>query len=537
MGNFQQDFKLLLNRTTSPFALYALAFVPTTGDYWVGGTRYGANEGPNLATYAEAGRSGPVDTYVTDATGGTLTTAAGSDTNSANILLTHTATMVIGQRYRIKGRLITSNRGSFSIDSGGFAINRGGAGATDFDQIITCPGTYSFNLRLSSSDGGGFAPPGSTVRIENLTVTRVADVSQMPGYSYSRSGEQGAVKADGTVEWFPANVPAINDRGYHAYGALTNAITDSRPENWTLFGSATRGAINKSAPDGSLTAVELTLPAGSPGVNQLYRATTIPVGWNTLGLFVRSRTGGTQKFKLKIQDPSDIFGPDLTATPAWAFFAFPYQVATGGAGLSPAITNASDGSAASLEVWQGQLLNGNFPDGGPLIRTTSAAASIGASNLLANSPVSTDQDFIAIVVCNLPPVTTTHDDVLAQLGNDATLTNRITFARSNTSGALAVNCAGGGGSRAVGVSTPGAARVALLYRRRGGKDTAAAKVGEAVTVGAESGATGFPPINAKLLAGYIAGASGNEPNGAIENIAIRIGTFSDADVSAILGAA
>src|SRR6478736_703923 len=57
-----------------------------------------------------------------------------------------------------------------------------------------------------------------------LAGTQQANLAAMSGYSFTRSGEQGAIDASGAVAYFAPNTPAINNRGYHAYPALTNVM-------------------------------------------------------------------------------------------------------------------------------------------------------------------------------------------------------------------------------------------------------------------------------------------------------------------------
>ncbi len=52
-------------------------------------------------------------------------------------------------------------------------------------------------------------------------------ISAMPGYTFTRTGTQGAFDIDGTVDFFAADIPAIHSRGYHAYGALTNLLLNA----------------------------------------------------------------------------------------------------------------------------------------------------------------------------------------------------------------------------------------------------------------------------------------------------------------------
>lgn len=252
--------------------------------------------------------------------------------------------------------------------------------------------------------------------------TAYASLAAMPGYAFARSGEQGAIDADGGADWFAANVPAVNDHGHHAYGALTNSALRSQefgaaawPTN--LIAVAADAAL---APDGTATAD--TLNAGTVNSNHyIYQSFGLgAAGVHTVSVFVKA---GTARYVQLIDDHDGTYtygaNFDLqtltvaqqaagwtgtivpigggwlrlvgvfTATGPGAANAYLSMIGSGSAGRVGAYAAASE----TLHAWQFQVIPGNFPDGGPLIRTAGETAGIGVSDLrvaLANG------DYLAV---------------------------------------------------------------------------------------------------------------------------------------------
>ena len=336
------------------------------------------------------------------------------------------------------------------------------------------------------------------------------------------------------VEWFPTNIPAITNRGAHIYGAITNRLPYSTAlGNWISFGGATKGATNKLAPDGSYTAVEVNLPAGSPQVNQFYmNYSGMTTGWKTFGMFVRSRTGGNQRFTLKVMNPADIFSPDLIATPEWNFFAFPYNFTSPGQNSS--ISNSRDGTAASLEVWQGQIIDGYFPDGGPLIRNTgNATANIGASNLDLGYDL-IDEDELIWVEADIgsPEAGTSPYDWLASFNANGTSGTRIDFFRDLGISNMTVHVEGTA-STDLNLPFTGFGKVKLAVRRQAGKFKSYLVNNGALTESAESAEMAFPAGLNKLEFSYPSN-DGHNPDSVIEGTFVKKGSFTDEQVRELL---
>ena len=246
--------------------------------------------------------------------------------------------------------------------------------------------------------------------------TQYTPVTALPGYSFTRSGQQGAVDASGAVQFFNANVPAINSAGFHSYGALTNILLQSQ-----TFQTAPWSPINVSvtpnallAPDGTTTAAKLvrTLSAISQASQSITRST----GFATQSIIAKA---GEDNFVwINPNDGADNytwFNLSNGTVGTNAVGNVPYIISLGNGyyrcvvvrnmagsgyfvvGLSGTDGNNSTGIVSNgIYIWQAQEITGNFPNGGPLIVTTTAAASIGASSLsqsLANGTYSAAYTF------------------------------------------------------------------------------------------------------------------------------------------------
>lgn len=397
--------------------------------------------------------------------------------------------------------------------------------------------------------------------------TKQSSLSAMAGYAFTRSGEQGAYDAANAVAYYAANTPAINSNGFWSYGALTNLALYSQDFSqiaWNKVASTTTQPFTELSPDGSSYAQKLAEDntTASHSIDQSVAFTAAPY---TISFFVKM---GTARYIQLMTSPSittDYTNFDLQtgtivggSNISTAAYIIPYGngwyrlvlTLTGVAASLPfylTMINAAGaarypsyaGSTANyVYVWQGQVLQGTFPDGGPIIRTTAAAASIGASALATTTnPYTADQDFIFWAVVNFK-APSTGTEILANLGG--TTLNRISLYR-DASNVFSVNCVGGTGgvqTTVAGGSSGGTTgRAAILYRRRAGKDTIAIKATNgSVGVGVESAATTFAaPSSALRVGNYVDGTF--QPNAAVEGVYARTGTFTDADLSAILTAA
>lgn len=422
--------------------------------------------------------------FFTDATIVTASSTQTSNTITVAGINASTAVSIVGGTYSKNGGAYTSAAGT-ALAGDTFSVQHtaSASASTAVDTTLTIGGV-SDTFTSTTAAAGGYSSyalaDAFTLPEYWLSGTQYTPVTTLPGYSFARSGEQGAVNASGAVQFFAANVPAINSAGYHAYGALTNLLLNA--------GSSSALATQTTA---ALTAVAHTISFIGTGSVALSGAFTGSL----------AGTGATNQVSLN-------FTPTAAA-------------------LTVTVTG---------DVRFAGLMAGTLSGAIPVITTTTAAVGIGASVMSHTQPITTDQDFIVWAVADLPPVTTASDTVLLQLGSS--LANRITLYRSATTGSLGVNSVGGtGGVRNSGVMLTGEGRVVVMHRRRGGKDTTAVKVGGAVTIAAESVATTWAAPNATLEVGFISGAGATQINGTIEGGFIRTGTFTDAEMTTILESA
>jgi hypothetical protein len=228
--------------------------------------------------------------------------------------------------------------------------------------------------------------------------TLYPSLAAMPGYAFARSGEQGAADTDGSVDWFAANVPAINGRGFHAYAAATNHLPSSQSlASLALLGAGTGSAPVRTldygaAPDGlpNASRFQFNRGAGTSGsdysVATLLSTATVTGGqaW-TESVWARA-VSGTQKVTLYFGGGNFAFEPvPFTLTTSWQRLAISQVALSTGSGANFGIgligTDGSGAQSADIVAWQGQFVPGGFADGGPLIRTASSSATIAASAL------------------------------------------------------------------------------------------------------------------------------------------------------------
>lgn len=242
--------------------------------------------------------------------------------------------------------------------------------------------------------------------------TNYAALASVPGYSFTRSGEQGAIDSDDTIDYFAANVPAINGAGYHAYGALTNDMLSSNDfssASWIKGSSGvsapTITANSVLAPDGTTTADKVDYPAVSVAntVSNVHQGNgTLAAGAYTNSIFIRGAVGGEILWLYTTPDSSTFQRVQIVCSLDWQRIILPFNSGASEPhyfciGVDLRDTGQSAQPAQSVYIWEGQRLAGNFPDGGPIIRTQGAAASIGESALSVSDAVGGDANQLFIV--------------------------------------------------------------------------------------------------------------------------------------------
>jgi hypothetical protein len=365
--------------------------------------------------------------------------------------------------------------------------------------------------------------------------TQAASLSALSGYTFTRSGTQGAIDSDNSIDSFAANVPAINGNGYHAYGALTNLLLRSQEfdnASWGNYASASVTANTSTAPDGATTADTITFDADP--TSEVFQIVDAASATYAVSVWAKVASG-TRAFRIKVYDGvGNNYSSDFTATTSWQRFTYIHT----GAVNNVSIANAAAGGTGSIFAWQAQMLPGNFPDGGPIIVTAGSTAAIGASALDVDSPNLPAGDFLIWASGELNGASVEGDSLLFL--DDGTANNGIHFYVGGTSYISASTWAAGSVTYQVlfnGATNSG--KVAVALRRSSGilkffaYRNGAFESGGSPWDGANTGAV--PTIN-RAWVGYQPTVE-NPWRGPISGAFITSGTFSDAEVQAILEAA
>lgn len=377
-------------------------------------------------------------------------------------------------------------------------------------------------------------------------------LADVPGYSHSRAGQQGASDSSDVVVFFAADAPAINDLGFHAFDALTNYLTRSQDFGdaaWIKIASGpgvapivtTNAAV---APDGTMTADRIQFDRGDDvSYSLIHQPSTISLGPGHISapIWLKSATGSTQHvLAYLLQAGYGATAAIITVTDQWKRFVFRRLFdASASAYLS---FGSSDhlgppyvGSDQQLDLyaWQGQIIPGNFPLGGPDIATAASAAAIGES-LLSFAPGLSrpigDEDFACWVVADLPPyVDPASPSSLLEVG---TYPLRVDISRNYAGVGVSWNGVGYGYSYDVSQQK----RVVGLFHRRGAEMVVGAKAQDEAAVIDTQALVGFSIPGQPIYIGRL--DNGTYPaNGTIREVRTLIGTLSDDEITAILEAA
>jgi hypothetical protein len=195
-----------------------------------------------------------------------------------------------------------------------------------------------------------------------------------------------------------------------------------------------------------------------------------------------------------------------------------------------AVLNTNGGGVNGLYLWEAQLVKGYHNDGGPLITTTSAAASIGANKLSANlNPITTDRDFIWWVAAVLPKVHSPGSGISETIAN---IGGTLGYLARDHYGVLYGGLNGGEKTAGIGYD---AGRYVLLIRHKAGKNTVVSKKPDGtITMSTESSSYSMGSFSTEVRVGNDAGSPVNGP---VEFMSIREGAFTDLEINAIVEAA
>jgi hypothetical protein len=304
------------------------------------------------------------------------------------------------------------------------------------------------------------------------------DVTQLPGYSYTRSGPKSELNANGTPVPFAANVPGIMPGvGHWSRAALTN-----------IFLNSAVGATQS-----------ITVAAQAYTLSFFGTGTITFSGTSTAGPLVG--TGASARVS-------------LTFTPT-----------------AGSLTLTISGSCTNVVLVAGT-------QAGPIITTAGAAVSIGADVLRVACALA-DEDQALVGKFYLDDVTAPRSGYFMEFG-DTTSQNRIVVFGNNAGSVNFFTNSAGVTLRNTAIAGPPTLQVgefAVALRRRSGKWTAYhRKPDGTVQTEAEGAAMAFPVGTTTLIAGANF-ASNSQANSQVRFIGVRRGTFSDAELSALLAAA
>jgi phage tail P2-like protein len=391
--------------------------------------------------------------------------------------------------------------------------------------------------------------------------TEAASLAAVTGYSFARSGEQGAVAGDGSIDYFAANTPAITEKGFQNFAAITNSAPHSTNlENVNFLMNCTVTANAAAAPDGTVTADKLIADntTNRHFTCEYYAPPSAPRTY-TVSAFLKA--AGRSHAALGLSNAGGFWtvvgfnlatgavdGPSIAGggMPAGVGHIIPlpngwyrcifivtlpdptfagYLTVMSTAGGDPVFEGAVGNGVDGCYVWQSQILEGVFPDGGPIIRTNGAAATIGGSDLRADYTM-VDGDQLFWATADLQAIDSGANTVLANFTSPSgaeylvlVLQGATPVVQVGVTSGLVINHFGA-------AQTPGV--ITLAARRHAGK-WRGGMVRDGVLTWFAAEAVGAFPVTTKLHAGNVFGL--HETKGALTGIFNKPGTFdTDAKV-------
>jgi hypothetical protein len=401
-------------------------------------------------------------------------------------------------------------------------------------------------------------------------------LSGISGYAFSGTGAQGSSAADGSVTFFGTNVPAITTLGYDCYESATNILLQSQTfsnASWAKSGSSITSS-GQADPTGNFTGCILTEDTSngahlvSQGVN-LSASTTYAMscfvkrGTGTRNLNMTAKDGGGSNgvratFDLgagTVSVAAATFGTGWSVTGAFIasasknyyrvvlVFTAPSAGVSGGNAQflmtnGTATSYLGDG-ASNLVIWQAQIINGSYSNGGPMIATTTASVNCGPDDLEIGASLS--GDFIAWAVVNLAQLPSANVTPFAYSTAGAGSANTVVFGQIQSGGNWAAGVTDGGVSQPVPSALSAvvaAGRNVLMVRRKNGiYSTAVKNPSGTITISADASGTGTVPAGIAAVEIGCSYSAVQQIDARVEGFFQRNGTFTDADVTAILTAA
>ena len=161
----------------------------------------------------------------------------------------------------------------------------------------------------------------------------VNDLTALPGFSFTRASLAMGYDATGKLTYGPNNLLVYSEQ-------FDNA-------GWLKTGTASVTANTVTAPDGTLTADTLSLPATSDG---MYRTAPLLVGQQyIISVWMRADSAGSLSFTLPSTAPSNV----VSVTTSWQRFSYVFTAAAASDG--PFIRRTLVGYLSSVYLWGAQL--------------------------------------------------------------------------------------------------------------------------------------------------------------------------------------
>jgi hypothetical protein len=272
-------------------------------------------------------------------------------------------------------RVLTNYAKNSTVQStSDFPIPRGTLNGYLKDSVLFVPtdasgngGTYSYSGKMNAFFND-----------QDANLLGVVQFSEIPSVSWLTLAADGTFTVSdpgaATLTWSPYDTEGLPwyTKNKALYSRLFIKVWNTNLA--TLTGSYA------ASPDGKATgAARLQLQANAASYFQ--QAVPGP-GFSTersFSLFVKSNTGGTQTFRLKIDQTggSSFVSPNLTATTSWQRFTVKATFSSGVAVATIGVIPGSAAGAADLLIWQADYYEGlNAPDGGPVIETISEGRNI-----------------------------------------------------------------------------------------------------------------------------------------------------------------
>jgi hypothetical protein len=215
-----------------------------------------------------------------------------------------------------------------------------------------------------------------------------ATYNLVPGYAYARGGAMGVHNLDGSVSNFAIGaIPLVAANGVFSYGAANNRLIRSQDfsaAGWSATGNTGTNPVvtvdQAVAPDGTTTADKIVFSAvsGAGKVSNVIRSFTSFNGAQSASVYLKGNAGGENIYIWLLNGTTYIRSARITLTTGWQRFVLPATLNGAswsfGIGCDLRDTGGQVATAAcTVFAWQAQVLDGSFPDGGPLVFTAAAA--------------------------------------------------------------------------------------------------------------------------------------------------------------------